>query len=313
MRTPRCSVILPTYNRAGALPRAVASVLAQDEPDFELIIVDDGSTDQTWTWLATLGDRRIRFARSERNQGPSAARNIGIMMASAPVLVFLDSDDAYCPNRLSLPLAVFAREPDVIGTLSASRKQDKYGQTRAAAVPDVKLVPPAFEWAMLADLVGVESTSITVRTEHARKAGGFDVSLRRTEDREFLIRLARLGALRVLPDILFEKAWSADSLSNEWAGAGRDLIPYFRARPEYLGAYRKLGHYLATKILVMHLRHRDFASLSADLRRFRAAGLLDAGLVRLWRDHVEVRRYRRAHASADALRELTGPPTNWGA
>lgn len=144
-----------------------------------------------------------------------------------------------------------------------------------------------------------------------QKAGGFDTVLRRTEDREFLIRLARLGALRVLPDVLFEKSWSADGLSNEWAGAGRDLIPYFRARPEYLGAYRKLGHYFATKILVMHIRHRDVASFIAEVRRFRAAGLLDTGIVRLWRDHLDVKHYRRAHATAEALATLSGPPADW--
>ena len=311
MRRPRCSVILPTYNRAETLPRAVASVLAQDEPDFELIIVDDASTDKTAAWLATLDDPRIRVARSERNQGPSAARNTGIELARAPAIAFLDSDDAYCSRRLSLPLAVLDREPDVVCTLSSSRKEDKHGQGRAAPLPEVKLAAPAFAWAMLADLVGVESTSITVRTEHAKKAGGFDPALRRTEDREFLIRLARLGALRVLPDVLFEKSWSADGLSNEWAGAGRDLIPYFRARPEYLGAYRKLGHYFATKILVMHVRHRDVASFIAEVRRFRAAGLLDAGIVRLWRDHLDVKHYRRAHATAEALAVLAGPPADW--
>lgn len=311
MRRPRCSVILPTYNRAKTLPKAVASVLAQDEPDFELIIVDDASTDQTAAWLATLDDPRIRVARSERNQGPSAARNTGIELARAPAIAFLDSDDAYCSRRLSLPLAVLDREPDVVCALSSSRKEDKHGQGRAAPLPEVKLAAPAFAWAMLADLVGVESTSITVRTEHAKKAGGFDPTLRRTEDREFLIRLARLGALRVLPDVLFEKSWSADGLSNEWAGAGRDLIPYFRARPEYLGAYRKLGHYFATKILVMHVRHRDVASFIAEVRRFRAAGLLDAGIVRLWRDHLDVKHYRRAHATAEALAALAGPPADW--
>lgn len=311
MRRPRCSVILPTYNRAETLPRAVASVLAQDEPDFELIIVDDASTDQTAAWLATLDDPRIRVARSERNQGPSAARNTGIELARAPAIAFLDSDDAYCSRRLSLPLDVLDREPDVVCTLSSSRKEDKHGQGRAAPLPEVKLAAPAFAWAMLADLVGVESTSITVRTEHAKKAGGFDPALRRTEDREFLIRLAGLGALRVLPDVLFEKSWSADGLSNEWAGAGRDLIPYFRARPEYLGAYRKLGHYFATKILVMHVRHRDVASFTAEVRRFRAAGLLDAGIVRLWHDHLDVKHYRRAHATAEALAALAGPPTDW--
>lgn len=286
-------------------------MLAQDEPDFELIIVDDASTDQTAAWLATLDDPRIRVARSERNQGPSAARNTGIELARAPAIAFLDSDDAYCSRRLSLPLAVLDREPDVVCTLSSSRKEDKHGQGRAAPLPEVKLAAPAFAWAMLADLVGVESTSITVRTEHAKKAGGFDTALRRTEDREFLIRLARLGALRVLPDVLFEKSWSADGLSNEWAGAGRDLIPYFRARPEYLGAYRKLGHYFATKILVMHIRHRDVASFIAEVRRFRAAGLLDAGIVRLWRDHLDVKHYRRAHATTEALATLAGPPADW--
>lgn len=311
MRRPRCSVILPTYNRAKTLPRAVASVLAQDEPDFELIIVDDASTDQTAAWLPTLDDPRIRVARSERNQGPSAARNTGIELARAPAIAFLDSDDAYCSRRLSLPLAVLDREPDVVCTLSSSRKEDKHGQGRAAPLPEVKLAAPAFAWAMLADLVGVESTSITMRTEHAKKAGGFDPALRRTEDREFLIRLAGLGALRVLPDVLFEKSWSADGLSNEWAGAGRDLIPYFCARPEYLGAYRKLGHYFATKILVMHIRHRDVASFIAEIRRFRAAGLLDAGIVRLWRDHLDVKYYRRAHATAEALAKLAGPPADW--
>jgi hypothetical protein len=83
------------------------------------------------------------------------------------------------------------------------------------------------------------------------------------------------------------------------------------ARPELLGRYRKLGHYFATKILVMHLRHRDGLSFFADLRRFHAAGLLAGGLARLWRDHAEVRRYRRTHSSAEALAALTGPPADW--
>jgi glycosyltransferase involved in cell wall biosynthesis len=303
---PRCSVILPTYNRAKTLPRAVASVLAQDEPDFELIIVDDASTDATREYLATLDDPRIHIVHSERNVGPSAARNLGIKAAAAPVLAFLDSDDVYCPARLSAPLAVFGQEPDVVCTLSSARKQDKDGRQRESLLPDVKLASPAFEWAMLCDLVGVESTSITLRAEMVRQAGGFDAALRRTEDREFLIRVARFGSLRVLPDMLFEKGWTDDSLSNDWKGAGRDLLDYFRACPAYLGEHRKLGHYFATKILVADLRRGDFAGLFADLRRFRAAGLLDAGLVALWRDHLAVKSYRRTHSSAEALSALEG-------
>src|SRR5262245_19058531 len=110
MKVPRCTIILPTHNRAATLPRAIASVTAQNEPDFELIIVDDRSTDNTRAYLETLDDPRIRVVHLERNQGPSAARNIGIDMAAAPVLAFLDSDDIYLEGRLSVPLSVFDRE-----------------------------------------------------------------------------------------------------------------------------------------------------------------------------------------------------------
>jgi glycosyltransferase involved in cell wall biosynthesis len=309
--TPRCSVILPTYNRRRTLPRAVESVLAQEVPEFELIIVDDASTDGTSDWLASLRDPRIRTARLNGNEGPSAARNAGIAMASAPVLAFLDSDDIYLPNRLSLPLRVFADEPDVICTLSSSRKQGRKGEWVPVFLPGVKLASGAFEWAMICDLVGVESSSITVRAAPAALAGGFCAGLRRTEDREFLIRLARLGAARILPDLLFEKAMSADGISDEWPAAGRHLVDYVRQRPEFLGRYRRIGHYLATKILVANVRRHDLATVAGDLRRFRNAGLLDGSLPQLWRDHRAVRRYRRQMSTQEALASLAALPDHW--
>jgi glycosyltransferase involved in cell wall biosynthesis len=310
MKAPRCTIILPTYNRAAVLPRAISSVIAQNEQDFELIIIDDGSTDNTREWLATLDDARIRVARSEHNQGPSAARNIGINMAAAPMLAFLDSDDIYCKERLSVPLAIFERDPGVICILSSARKEDKRGNTAAALLPNVKLASREFEWAMICDLVGVESTSISVRTEHARKIGGFCSELRRTEDREFLIRLSRLGAAQILPNVLWEKMWSIDGASNQWATAGRDLVSYFRERTEYLSRYRKVGQYLATKTLIMHIRHRDIVSLMDDTLRFYRMGLLDGGIAQLYRSHLQVKRYRRM-AQHQPLDALTGPPTDW--
>ena len=310
MKAPHCTIILPTYNRAAALPRAISSVMAQSEQDFELIIIDDGSTDNTREWLATLDDARIRVVRSEHNQGPSAARNIGINMAAAPMLAFLDSDDIYCKERLSVPLAIFERDPDVICILSSALKEDKHGNTTAALLPNVKLASGAFEWAMICDLVGVESTSISVRTEHARKIGGFCSDLRRTEDREFLIRLSRLGAAQILPNVLWQKTWSVDGASNQWATAGRDLVSYFRERTEYLSRYRKVGQYLATKILMMHIRHHDVKSLMGDTLRFYRVGLLNGGIAQLWRNHLQVKKYRRV-AQHQPLDALTGPPTEW--
>ncbi len=309
-QAPHCSIVLPTYNRLRTLPRAVASALAQDEDDFELIVVDDGSTDGTGAWLAGLDDPRLRVLRCDANGGPSAARNRGLAAARAPITAFLDSDDAYRPNRLGVPLAAFARESDLVCTLSSSLKQTRE-ERRETVLPDVKLAPAAFEWALLCDLIGVETTSITVRTAAARAVGGFCEDLRRSEDREFLIRLARSGAVRLLPEVLWDKFWLDDSLSNDWAGAGGDLVRYVRQRPEYAGQYRKLGSYLASKILVADLRRRDLSGLRADWQRFRAAGLIDGNIARLVRDHREVRRYRRAMASRTALAALRGPPPGW--
>jgi glycosyltransferase involved in cell wall biosynthesis len=307
---PDISVVLATYNRAALLPRAIASVLAQAGARFELIVVDDASTDGTPACLAALDDPRIRVIRAERNLGPSGARNRGLVAARGDIVAFLDSDDTYRPGRLAVPLAVFAADADLVCVLSSAVKFIR-DAPREARIPDVRLVPAAFEWALTADLIPVEATSMTVRRAAALAAGGFCDKLRLTEDREFLIRLARHGAGRFVPDLLWEKSWVDDSLSNDWAGAGRGLVAYVEQRPEYRGRFRKLGSYLATKVLVGHLRNRAPLAFMRDLRRLSAAGLIDANIPRLVRDHRAVSRYRRAMSREVALATLLGPPADW--
>jgi glycosyltransferase involved in cell wall biosynthesis len=307
---PDIAVVIATYNRVRSLPRAVASVLAQDDARFELIIVDDASRDDTAAYLATLTDPRVRVIIAERNGGPSAARNRGLDAARADIVAFLDSDDVYRPHRLSRPLAAFAADPGLVCTLSSAVKHDRNG-AREAVIPAVKLDAPAFAWALICDLVPVEATSITVRRSAARAAGGFCEKLRLAEDREFLIRLARHGGGQLLPELLWEKFWGDDNLSNEWAKAGAGLAAYVGERPEFVGRYRKVGSYLATKVLVADVRLGLWRALWRDLGTLRAAGLMDGNVVRLIRDHREVRRYRRAMSRADALAGLIGPPAAW--
>jgi glycosyltransferase involved in cell wall biosynthesis len=292
------------------LPRAIASVLAQDGVRFELIVVDDASRDGTPAYLATLEDPRIRVIAAERNGGPSAARNLGLRAARAGIVAFLDSDDAYRPHRLAAPLAAFAADARLVCTLSSAVKHDRKG-AREARVPAVKLAAPAFEWALICDLIPVEATSITVRRDAALAAGGFCERLRLTEDREFLIRLARLGGGQLLPELLWEKFWGEDNLSNAWGKAAGGLIAYARERPEITGRHRKVGTYLATKALVADLRLGLWGAFWRDLRDLRAAGLIDLDVPRLIRDHREVRRYRRVMSGEKALAGLTGPPAAW--
>lgn len=310
MTPPKISVLLPTYSRRRILPRTIASVFAQDERDFELIIVDDCSVDDTSTYLASLTDPRIRLLRPPNNLGTAGARNLCLEEARADIVALLDDDDVYLKRRLSAPLSVFTHEPDVVATLSSSVKVD-LKRTKIACMPELTLARAAFEWALICDLIGVEGTSITVRRQTALDVGGFCQGMKWIDDREFLIRASRRGGGHLIAEPLWQKYWSDDGQSNQWEQAGLSLLSYIVAQPEFVGRFRKVGSYLATKILVSDLRHGLFSALARDLRDFKRAGLIDGNFSRMWRDHREVRRYRRANSNREALMHLSGAPADW--
>jgi glycosyltransferase involved in cell wall biosynthesis len=307
---PDISVVLATYNRRHSLPRAVASVLAQDGANFELIIVDDASTDDTGFYLATLHDPRIRVITAERNAGPSAARNLGIEAARGGVIAFLDSDDAYRPRRLTAALKPF-RDAEIVCVLSSSVIITTKDAPREARIPTLKLSAAAFEWALTCDLFPVESSGMTVRRETALAVGGFCRDLRFAEDRELLIRLARHGGVQLLSDVLWEKSWSQDGLSNDWSKHGAGLLSFLAQRPEYVTRFRRLGAYLAVKVLVRDLRAGYAVAFFRDLRAFHSRRLIGANPWRVIRDHREVSQYRRAMSRPEALAAISAAPPSW--
>ncbi len=107
---PKVSIVIPTFNRAYVLWRAVLSIQAQAEQDWELIIVDDGSTDGTARMAEEFNDKRIRYCRTE-NQGPSAARNFGVAQTSGDLIAYLDSDNVWRPYFLETLLGAAASKP----------------------------------------------------------------------------------------------------------------------------------------------------------------------------------------------------------
>src|SRR5262245_52606721 len=106
------SVIIPTYNRAVLVRRAVDNVLSQATADAEIIVVDDGSTDNTRALLAPY-EGRIRLLAG-RHAGAGAARNLGIRQATRPLIAFLDSDDEWMPDKLALQRSLMEKRPDVL-------------------------------------------------------------------------------------------------------------------------------------------------------------------------------------------------------
>ena len=120
------SVVIPTYNRAHMIRRAIDSALAQIVPGDEIIVVDDGSTDDTASVVAPYGDR-IRFVRTE-NGGPGASRNQGIRRATRDLIAFLDSDDEWMPGKLELARRWLAARPDVLFVFSDFATTDDEGR-----------------------------------------------------------------------------------------------------------------------------------------------------------------------------------------
>ena len=120
MTTPLLSVVIPTWNRAHLVCEAVESALSQRTGQVEVIVVDDGSTDDTANILTRRFGSRIHLLRLPNRRGVGAARNAGIRIANGELLAFLDSDDLWLPGKLDAELSVFERFPDADAVVSDS-------------------------------------------------------------------------------------------------------------------------------------------------------------------------------------------------
>lgn len=220
------SVILPTFNRAGALPRAMRSVLAQTHRDLELLVVDDGSTDGTAGIVAAIGDSRVRYLPHAVNRGPAAARNAGLKAARHDLIAFQDSDDEWLLDKLEGQIAALdaagAGCAVVLGGIlrlngaQASRyPKGPWSEPRDVTPLEVVRQSLAFPQSWL------------VRRGALEQAGTFDESLRVVEDWDLLIRLSLGTRVRLLPRLLVVSRQRADGLSlgnPDWAGQIRRVL-----------------------------------------------------------------------------------------
>ena len=202
-RDPRVSVIIPTHNRATVLPRAVKSVLEQTFTDFEVLIVDDCSTDDTARVMADLElvDPRIRGFRHGVNRGSAATRNTGIANAVGEYLAFLDDDDEFLPNKLEEQVRALDDAPCDVGMayvwsefvgpsgeIVGSRCRTEEGDLFIDAL-------------ILRLSIGIASTGM-VRAAALDAVGRFDESVLRCEDLEIMCRLCRHYKISYIPKIL---------------------------------------------------------------------------------------------------------------
>lgn len=180
---PDICVIIPVYNGERYIGEALASVFAQTQMPSDIVVVDDGSTDGTADVVAGYGDR-VRYVR-QANAGPTAARNHGVRLTSAPLIAFLDSDDWWAVEKLALQAAALAEDPELSFAVThvqnvwmedLAEEASRYeGRTRGAPVP------------------GYVTQALLLRRSMFETLGGFDESLPHTEIMDFFMRAEEVG------------------------------------------------------------------------------------------------------------------------
>ena len=255
---PVISIVMPTYNRGGSLERAVASVVAQTHADFELIVVDDASTDGSDEMVRRFGDPRIRLHRFDSRRGANPARNQGISMARAELVTFLDSDDEFLPHRLEHTVQVMQqdRHTDV---LLSSFHTCRRGRFVPSTNPDTRLTADELERSLMAHAVVIAGSAITVRREVLTRCGGFAPHLGRMQDRELLLNIARCQALarrsgaRLLAAPDWVKHQSADSISAPVYGFVEALGGLVACHPHLIAKYGPLVRYHVARAIIAQL------------------------------------------------------------
>jgi glycosyltransferase involved in cell wall biosynthesis len=216
--TPTVSVIIPTYNRASLLKEAIDSVLGQDFDDFELIVIDDGSTDGTPRLLQCYPN--ICVVRQER-RGVSAARNAGIRRASGRFLAFLDSDDLWLPKKLSAQIAFFKTHPE-----AAICQTEEVWIRRGVRVNPKRRhrKHSGMIFARSVKLCLVSPSAVMLKRGLLDEVGWFDESLPACEDYDLWLRIARRFPIHLIRmPLVVKRGGHADQLSK-MAGLDRFRI-----------------------------------------------------------------------------------------
>src|SRR5579875_68243 len=279
------SVIIPTYNRAATLGRAIDSILEQTYSHTEVIVVDDGSTDDTPTVLSRYGER-IRVV-VQKNAGPAIARNRGIALAKGEVIAFLDSDDYWLPTKLERQLTVMGKAGSVVCCVCNCKVLYKDGSTTSTF--QIANSVPGCESGLLLNPAEVLLTrfllfcqAATIRREVLERIGYFDENLRFGEDYELPMRLA---------------------LEGPWAIIRNELVVYHASSP---GSWAETAvrEHLRLHQDLLRMRQQIFLRIQRDPRHARLVTLARRELRRAKRQATCAKLMASTVAGAAALGRL---------
>lgn len=216
---PQVSVIIPTYNRGWIIKEAIDSVLAQDYTEFELIVVDDGSADHTSDVLDSY--RNVIKVLSQKNKGVSAARNRGIAEASGKFVAFLDSDDLWLSQKLSVQIEFFNQTPDALICQTEEvwiRNGLRVNPKKRHKKPSGMIFKPSLELCL------VSPSAVMIQRTLFDTVGGFDETLPACEDYDLWLRISCRFPIHLIDTPLIIKRGGHDDQLSKGAGLDKFRI-----------------------------------------------------------------------------------------
>jgi glycosyltransferase involved in cell wall biosynthesis len=293
-KSPEVSVVIPTRNRVHFLPRCLRAVLAQEDVAIEVIVVDDGSTDETATLLSDYEDERLRVVRLAERHGVARARNVGIGEAQGQWLAFVDDDDLWAPHKLKWQLEA-AREAGADFAYGAAVViNEDHVIVRYGSPPD----PSELQRALLSrNVIPGGCSNVIAKTGLIRRIGGFDPRLAHLADRDVWIRLAHEGRAAACPQIVVAYLTHSGNMRYQREPDGVEEVEYLlekhrhsRSRHGVASGRREGYRYFARAQLYAGRRVRAasiFGLLAlkerslVDLRRAITSLVFGRGLARL--------------------------------
>src|SRR5262245_29639297 len=264
-RSPLVSVVIPAYNCAPFIREALDSVFAQNYPSLDVIVVDDGSTDETCDVVASYGSA-VTLVR-QKNSGAAVARNEGIRRARAEYIALLDADDIWLPGKLRLQVDHLESHADVgmcctLWHLLYPDSAGRYHIEGAAAPQSASVDPRCAGWVYCELLLDCEvwTSTVLMRRDLADRVGGFDPKLRRGQDYDYWLRASRVSKIdrldaplalyrmqvehdRKFPDTNWELTVIRRAL-DQWGATGPDgrALPGARVRERLWGLNYRFGY-----------------------------------------------------------------------
>lgn len=227
------SVVIPTYNRANYIVSAIESVLCQTTPVDEILVIDDGSTDNTAEVVGKLA--KVRYIR-QKNAGPSAARNRGIRESRGSLIAFHDSDDLWAPEKIALQVAQLERNPKLDFTFGY---MSNFSSDHDPIVPEIKDhaidralnagsddVPNAFN--LLLEDNFIPTPTVLLKRTCIEKVGAFDETLRCAEDYDLWLRIAATSKIGFINQVLLRRRRHESNLVNDFELRSKSQLEVLR-------------------------------------------------------------------------------------